>query len=146
MALSSDIQSELVDYLSAKFPDKKVAKYDGQLAVEDLKAAALEFPFIFVFYNATEYESVIEYNALYTRRHGFQAIVGSDNIATADSKSDEVLDLKDDIIEALSGADISLGPEGQKRIYTIRVIEDHIIIREKDCSVITINIEILGQR
>lgn len=146
MALSSDIQSELVDYISAKFPDKKVAKYDGELAVEDLKAAALEFPFIFVFYNATEYESLIEQNALYTRRNGFQVIVGSDNIATADSKNDEVLDIKDDVVEALSGANLTLGPEGQKRVYSIRVIEDRIIIREKDCSVITINIEILGQR
>jgi hypothetical protein len=145
--ISSNLQTELVDHLISYKDHLKVQtieKYDGQLSVDEIEQIALNMPAILVFYNSTEYGSQAEGNNLYRRNVLFQLLVCSDNVASKDSKTDEVLDVKDKLISILTGTELSIEINDLTYKFPITIVNDNIVIRDPLISVDSITVILSG--
>ncbi len=149
--VSSIIQQEIIDYLKARTSVtavcRNIIKYDGQLN-DKAKIAefALTLPAILVFYNDTNYDVNAEGNSKYRIESVYQVLVCSNNIASRTSKNDEVLDLKDLVINELTGAAIDFTISSVDYKFNIEVLSDTMITRDADLSVNGIVISVVGMR
>jgi len=145
--ISSNLQTELVDHLISYKDHLKVQtieKYDGQLSVDEIEQIALNMPAILVFYNSTEFASQVEGFNKYSRNALFQILICSDNVATKDSKTDEVLDIKDKLISILTGTELSIVINDTTYKFQLTIINDSIVIRDRLLSVDSVTVILFG--
>jgi hypothetical protein len=88
--------------------------------------------------------SQAEGNNLYRRNVLFQLLVCSDNVASKDSKTDEVLDVKDKLISILTGTELSIEINDLTYKFPITIVNDNIVIRDPLISVDSITVILSG--
>lgn len=142
--MTSQMQNDLVEFLRDRVSDTYAIQtfdhYSGQLAVDDVRKVALNMPAVLVFYQATEYTTELQERKLNNAQAAFEILVCSNNIASRESGTDEILTLKDAVIDALKGTVLKI----DNRSFTIVIMRDRILIREQGLAVCGIVIVLKG--